>query len=170
MEITPSSEGLIGIGVSYERYHLGILDSFQLSVDYVYQTVAGISQLFVPERTMEVLDNSTSVVGISVMSAQAASLGAECLPVVRRAHLALARLHEPAPHPSARWWKASYRDRFRPLPAGRFPPGFKQRFPLPASRCSASCSSTCCAVISCACCKGGIPWHLRFRVKPRDRL
>lgn len=76
MEITPSSEGLIGIGVSYERYHLGILDSFQLSVDYVYQTVAGISQLFVPERTMEVLDNSTSVVGISVMSAQAASLGA----------------------------------------------------------------------------------------------
>ena len=52
------------------------MDSFQLSVDYVYQTVAGISQLFVPERTMEVLDNSTSVVGISVMSAQAASLGA----------------------------------------------------------------------------------------------
>ncbi|MBM6867541.1 M50 family metallopeptidase [Collinsella tanakaei] len=73
--IEPAEDGTIGIYVPYERYRLNIADSFRLSIDYVYQTVAGISQLLTPSKTMEVLDNSASVVGISVMSAQAAASG-----------------------------------------------------------------------------------------------
>lgn len=73
--IEPADDGTIGITVPYERYRLGLIDSFTVSIEYVYQTVAGIAQLFTPSRTMEVLDNSASVVGISVMSAQAAASG-----------------------------------------------------------------------------------------------
>lgn len=76
VSIVPNDEGLVGVSVPYERYRLSPIDSFQVSIDYVYQTVAGIAQLFTPTKTMEVLDNSSSIVGISVMSAQAASLGA----------------------------------------------------------------------------------------------
>lgn len=69
------ADGLIGIGVSYERYRLDPVTSFQVTLEYIGQTAQGVAQLLVPTRTMDVLDSSTSIVGISVMSAQAAASG-----------------------------------------------------------------------------------------------
>ena len=75
VEITPDEEGLIGINVPYENFTLNPVDSFFVSADYIYQTVSGVISLLVPTQTMEVLSSSTSIVGISVMSAQAAASG-----------------------------------------------------------------------------------------------
>lgn len=74
-EITPDDEGLIGINVPYENFTLNPVDSFFVSADYIYQTVSGVISLLVPTQTMEVLSSSTSIVGISVMSAQTAASG-----------------------------------------------------------------------------------------------
>ena len=73
--ITPAEDGTIGIEVSRETVRLNPVDSARVSVAYVAQTASGVAQLLVPSRTMEVLDNSTSVVGISAMAAEAASAG-----------------------------------------------------------------------------------------------
>lgn len=73
--IERGEDGLIGIGVSYERYRLDPVTSFRVTLDYIGQTAQGVAQLLVPARTMDVLDSSTSIVGISVMSAQAAASG-----------------------------------------------------------------------------------------------
>lgn len=70
-----AADGLIGIGIRYERYRLDPITSFQVTLDYISQTAQGVAQLLIPTRTMEVLDSSTSIVGISVMSAQAAASG-----------------------------------------------------------------------------------------------
>ena len=74
-DITLDGEGHLGIEASTENVRLNVLDAAKLSLGYIAQTAQGVSQLLMPQHTMEVLDNSTSVVGISVMSAQAAAEG-----------------------------------------------------------------------------------------------
>ncbi len=73
--ITPNSEGKIGIQVYSEHIRFSPIDSARLSVSYIVQTATGVASLLNPSKTMEVLDQSTSIVGISVMSAQAAAAG-----------------------------------------------------------------------------------------------
>lgn len=76
VEVRPDDQGHIGIDVSYETYRMNPVDALGVSVDFVCQTAAGVASLFVPSQTLQVLDNSSSVVGISAMAARAASLGA----------------------------------------------------------------------------------------------
>lgn len=76
VEVAFDDEGMLGIGVSYQTVRLGAFESAQLAFDFLKATAEGVSRLLMPQHTMEVLDNSTSVVGISVMSAEAAEQGA----------------------------------------------------------------------------------------------
>lgn len=66
---------VLGIVIPTEVIRLNPIDSARISVSYVIQTGQSILQLFVPQHTVEMLESSTSIVGISVMSAQAAAAG-----------------------------------------------------------------------------------------------
>lgn len=65
----------LGIGVPTKVVRLNPLDSARVSFEYIAQTAASIASLFNPAHTMDMLNSSTSIVGISVMSAQAAAAG-----------------------------------------------------------------------------------------------
>lgn len=65
----------LGISQSTTVVHLNPIDSAHLAGAYVYMTGTSVAQLLNPARTMEVLNGSTSIVGISVMSAEAAAAG-----------------------------------------------------------------------------------------------
>ena len=75
-EATLDEDGLLGVGISYEHYRAGVLQSLSLAVSYVAATAEAVVQLLIPTQTMEVLESSTSIVGISVMSAEYAAEGA----------------------------------------------------------------------------------------------
>ncbi len=66
------------LGITYPTtvVRLNVIDSARVSWSYVRSTAESILELINPQHTMEVLDNSTSIVGISVMSAEYASQGA----------------------------------------------------------------------------------------------
>ena len=68
-------DGKLGIYATTEHIRFNIVDSARLSFAYVAQTAAGVAQLLIPTQTMQVLDQSTSIVGISILSAQAAAAG-----------------------------------------------------------------------------------------------
>lgn len=74
--LSPADDGMIGIGVSYHTVRVDPVASARLSLDFLVSTAQSVAKLLIPQHTMEVLDNSTSVVGISVMSAEAAQDGA----------------------------------------------------------------------------------------------
>ena len=65
----------LGILAQQTRIHLDPARSFAYSMSYVKTTAEGVVRLLMPQHTKEVLDSSTSVVGISVMSSQAAAAG-----------------------------------------------------------------------------------------------
>ena len=73
--VTLNEEGKLGIEVSTRTVHLNPLDSCRIAVSYIAQTAQMVGSLLNPTHTMEVLDNSTSIVGISVMFSQAAAAG-----------------------------------------------------------------------------------------------
>lgn len=66
---------MLGITASTQVVHLDPITSARLSFSYVVQTAQGVARLLQPQHTMEILDQSTSIVGISVMSSQAAAAG-----------------------------------------------------------------------------------------------
>ena len=66
---------MLGIGIPTQVVRLNPVDSARLSISYVVETARSILDLFNPQHTMEMLENTTSIVGISVMSAQAAAQG-----------------------------------------------------------------------------------------------
>lgn len=68
-------DGTIGINVETNVIHLNPIDSARCSFSYIVQTAKGVTKLLIPTKTMEVLDQSTSIVGISIMSAEAAAAG-----------------------------------------------------------------------------------------------
>lgn len=68
--------GMLGVTATTERYHPHLLDSLQASWSYVIATARYIIQLFMPEHTAEIVSQSSSVVGISVMASEAAESGA----------------------------------------------------------------------------------------------
>lgn len=74
-QITLDDQGTIGISVKEETVRLSPLDSCQIAVENIVMTAQSVGRLLNPQHTKEVLDNSTSVVGISVMSAEAAADG-----------------------------------------------------------------------------------------------
>ncbi len=81
LEVDPSSadspSSLFGVNASLTTYHPNLAQSAALSWRYLSYTVSYIVKLFIPATTAEVVSQSTSVVGISVMASQAASTGAE---------------------------------------------------------------------------------------------
>ncbi len=65
----------LGIIAKQTKIHLDPARSLGYSMSYVKTTAEGVVRLLMPQHTKEVLDISTSVVGISVMSSQAAAAG-----------------------------------------------------------------------------------------------
>ena len=71
-----SSDGLFGINAPVETYHPGPVQSLGISWGYVAATASFVVELLQPAHTAEVVSQSSSVLGISAMAAQAASSGA----------------------------------------------------------------------------------------------
>lgn len=65
----------IGVVPEVEYYHLTLGEAVQSSLGYAKLVAQFAMRLINPQHTMEVLDSSTSIVGISVMASQAASQG-----------------------------------------------------------------------------------------------
>lgn len=65
----------IGVRPKTQPYRLTPLEAMHGALSYAGQVVSVVVKLLIPQHTMEVLDQSSSIVGISVMAAQAASTG-----------------------------------------------------------------------------------------------
>ena len=65
----------LGIAASTQTVRVSPLRSLKLSWDYIALTAKGVASLLIPQQAKQVLDNSTSIVGISVMSSEAADAG-----------------------------------------------------------------------------------------------
>ncbi len=81
VEVDPAegagSSGLFGINAMTATYHPSLVQSAQIAVTYLGSTCAYIGKLFMPATTAEVVSQSTSVVGISVMASKAAATGVQ---------------------------------------------------------------------------------------------
>lgn len=66
---------MLGIGSEVIVYHPGPIESAGLALSYGKMVAEYVVKLIVPQTTMEVLDQSSSVVGVSVMASKAASSG-----------------------------------------------------------------------------------------------
>ena len=103
----------LGVYASTQVVRLDPITSARLSFSYVAQTAEGVMRLLQPQHTMEILDQSSSIVGISVMSSQAAAAGPATFLSVCRPHFVLAWLYEPAAHPhrsmAASWSSRSFK-------------------------------------------------------------
>lgn len=67
---------LLGITAPQTNVKLDPVQSARITWSYLSMTAGSIAALLNPQHTMQVLDSSTSVVGISVMAAEAAASGA----------------------------------------------------------------------------------------------
>ena len=76
MSIELSDRGTLGISASVRTVRLNPLDSMRVGAMYIVQTAQGVIRMLTPQHTVEMLNNSASIVGISVLSAQAAQAGA----------------------------------------------------------------------------------------------
>ena len=66
---------LLGISSQVVVYHPGPVESAGLALSYGKMVAGYVGELLVPQTAMEVLDQSSSVVGVSVMASEAASSG-----------------------------------------------------------------------------------------------
>ena len=76
------SADAVGVIATVETYHPTLGEAASTTLDYVGMVAGYVAQLINPNHTMEVLDQSSSVVGIAVMTGEAASSGAFDLAVV----------------------------------------------------------------------------------------
>ncbi len=84
----------LGIVQATQTIRIGIIDSLAIAFSYIAQLVSFIAQLFVPTRTAEILDQSTSIVGIAYMSQQAAAAGlSEFLNIIASISMSLALMN-----------------------------------------------------------------------------
>lgn len=74
--ITLDENGMAGVFYSQKLVRLNPLTSCEIALDNIVRTAQSVGSLLNPSHTKEVLDSSTSVIGISVLSAQAAEEGA----------------------------------------------------------------------------------------------
>lgn len=65
----------LGIYSSTEMYHLTPLEACRTAFNYMGMVVSFVARLIMPTHTMEVLEQSSSIVGISVAASEAASSG-----------------------------------------------------------------------------------------------
>lgn len=75
----------IGITSSVATYHPTFAEAAETTLSYVGQVAATVGQILMPSHTMEILDQSSSIVGIAAMTAEAASSGAYDLAVIAAA-------------------------------------------------------------------------------------
>lgn len=75
MTIELSDQGALGISASVHTVRLHPLDSMRVGAMYIVQTAQGVIRMLTPQHTVKMLNNSASIVGISVLSAQAAQAG-----------------------------------------------------------------------------------------------
>lgn len=66
---------MLGIGSEVVVYHPSPVEAGGLALRYGQMVADYVAKLIVPQTTMEVLDQSSSVVGVSVMASEAASSG-----------------------------------------------------------------------------------------------
>lgn len=66
---------ILGIEPPSKVIRLNPIDSAHVSVQYIVATAQAVGDLINPSHTMEVLQGSTSIVGVSILSAQAAAAG-----------------------------------------------------------------------------------------------
>lgn len=74
---TVDSASAFGVTASTQVVHPTPVQSLGIGWSYLTQTVSFVAQLFQPAHTAEVVSQSTSIVGISVMASQAAESGAQ---------------------------------------------------------------------------------------------
>lgn len=75
-EVSPTKAGeKLGISAQTETVRLSVGEAFVQAWNYIITTFAYILQLFQPDKFVNVISNSTSVVGISVMASSAAASG-----------------------------------------------------------------------------------------------
>ncbi len=67
--------GMLGISSQVMVYHPNFAEACGLAVSYGKSVASYVVKLIVPQQTMEVLSQSTSIVGISAMASQAAQVG-----------------------------------------------------------------------------------------------
>ena len=72
----------IGVLATVDTYHPDFLQAASATFEYTGQVASYVVKLIIPSHTMEVLDQSSSVVGIAVMTSEAASAGAFDLALV----------------------------------------------------------------------------------------
>lgn len=80
LTVDPASvdgDGKLGVTATIDRIHPSPVQSLSLAWNYLTATFGYVAQLFQPAHTAEVVSQSTSVVGISVMASEAAASGAE---------------------------------------------------------------------------------------------
>ncbi len=65
----------IGVNSATVVYHPGLAEAAAMTVRYGRMVATFVAKLIVPQETMEVLSQSSSIVGISVMASQAAQSG-----------------------------------------------------------------------------------------------
>ena len=75
VELSGEPTDLIGIYSSVFTYHPTFLEAARASVSYTGEVASYVASLIHPQHTIEVLEQSSSVVGISVMASEAASSG-----------------------------------------------------------------------------------------------
>ncbi len=73
--IVPDGSGYIGITAPIERLRMPVQDALAFTFEYSAQVIDFAVRLFIPTQTMEVMNNASSVVGISVMASEAAAAG-----------------------------------------------------------------------------------------------
>lgn len=76
VDVPEGNEGqLLGINSMLVTYHPTFSEAVSAAAGYVGTVASYVSQLIMPQHTMEVLDQSSSVVGIAVMASDAAAEG-----------------------------------------------------------------------------------------------
>lgn len=65
----------VGVLATVDTYHPDFIQAATATLDYTGQVASYVAKLIIPSHTMEVLDQSSSVVGIAVMTSEAASSG-----------------------------------------------------------------------------------------------
>lgn len=84
--IEPSGDDdVLGITVRTKTVRADVIDSVRASFGYAWEVVKAVVQLIIPTQTIGVLNQSTSVVGIAVMSQQAAEAGLASLLMIMSA-------------------------------------------------------------------------------------
>ncbi len=74
-DIELGDDEILGVWYGYGLQPLGIGEAVQYTVEYIGLVAQTVASLLIPTNTMDVLSNSTGVVGVAVMTSEAVSSG-----------------------------------------------------------------------------------------------